>query len=334
LLLALRVSGTDPEQAARNGPRWRRYLIAAALLLLAALGIRYVLEGGDRGAGGGAQGGTAQGICYEPIFMRLEDEVMRWEGCLACLEKQANEGSVKVATLAVSVCSLEEALGGTTHDMDLRALASAKERADTDVFLKSAGRRLAVLRALIRTKAESIEETVEWRCLTVNLTEVETVLLQDNGQSPPDVFQRRRLDRWLDQLKRSAADLAASDLLTSAESELLLNEVERRREHIPYGRASTLPGSPIRRLQPDLVRIDAQYLARQLPVLRKAAEEAKNTPAAWRLIRPILEGTASALSAPGALSKRTAAEQQQTRDTVRSVKEALAKVEARFPTPK
>jgi len=297
LLVALMFAGTDPHLARRTGPRWRRYLIAAAVVFLSALGIRYVSQ--ERG----------HVVCYAPRRVPFAEQVKHFKGEVAALEAQVSSRTLKPEVVAMRVAELERRLNRL-------ASGTYPERPDWEHVAESARPRIQALRRVLLETAHRPEVTAEWWDIQNALDE-----WMARGQRGIDA-QRAQSGTDLDAADVAASLLLQRGLIGEAEARLLVNETRRCRGLI----RANLPGLPDQASTREAVDFYLEHLAQQEPVLERIENEGRLTAAvSYRALQPMDEVIA-VLSKSGVLKVLPESRRSEAEGRLRVVRELLHKI--------
>lgn len=313
LVALLLVVGVDIHRAAQTGPRWRRRLVGAGIMLLATLG----MTGCDP---------TPQVTCYapRPVSDRqgTADELQQRAGAL---RDAVERGAIGADTLTVTAANI-------SAEMDsLIQQASDTEREGIRRQLAVTAGLLEEAHALAVVAGRSpLGDDERWEQLTV-LTSA--ARLAGSGKLGPYPFDRAEQQRLLQGLTAGGATLAElqrDGLLNAAEQQLLAQELQYLYRQVSDKRPVEMQMATCYEPMMYLPGRDGlRRLAARIDWLEQAATEQTLHPEALRAALGTIEDDCALLNDPARRGQMTSDELKQASVITGRVKKALAALAAR-----
>jgi hypothetical protein len=316
------VAGYEVRQWKREGPHWRRRMIAAGLLLLAALGVMVL-----RRNSGNPMDRKHVVTCYVPLVMPSPHYALSQR--LPLLRELADSGQLDPQAVQRILEPVERDLASLEKPDALQDL-SPSERAEAERVRDEARKQVQLIRARLAMREDTLEDRPEWKTIADAWRTAGP--LAETGQSTET--QRQRAKSQLEAAKQAATDLAKAQRLTGGEAQLLAIEADRLVKEIyrnppTDARVTCYEMMVLRPAQKSL-----ENLTSRIPLLRGLAQERKLHPAALDKVLGAVEADIRTLGNPDELKKLPPGERVKAEAAREEAVRALADVKKLVAEPK
>ncbi len=221
-IAALVVAGANLRRHSQTGPRWKRKLVAAGLVLLTILGASPRQSQADDKA----KPVDRDFICGNdeslqlPTFPVLMILILQNE--VTTLEKMCSSGLIDRQVFKKTLTSANLCISALSNKANLKSLTDA-ERAEVKRLLPIARKQIAAAEALLPIGTNDLTKSPQWKIVVETWKAAGP--LAETGKST--TAQRKDIYVKFAEAKKAVNTLVAAGLLTDAEAKLLAADADR-----------------------------------------------------------------------------------------------------------
>jgi hypothetical protein len=330
IVVGLALIGTDLRRAADTGPRWRRRLVAAALVLLGAVGLMTSVTSIEK----------VQVSCYAPQPMDIGASSLRklvWQ--VEQLRKLAESGKVDAAVVQKVIERIEPEIATLSDEDVLERMEFDKIRQRVPRTIAEAQAVLAQIKTMLAEQeawaATDLQDTPQWQAI-VAAWRVAVPMAAASGRGT--LTERQVVFNALNEAHAAVRGLCAADRLSEPEGALLRDEMDVLSRRIAQTEATDSPlaepqdGLRIMCYETQLVypgAVSLRRLSARLPMLQNLAESGNVNGLVMQKVIGTIEADLAKLSDEAVLKQmpddETRAKARRTASEIKSVLAAIRK---------